>query len=54
MLTKILCGGLLQQTPAFFNKNKFNMQALILNQFKSPRIVLKMIFNILTIKTIPQ
>ena len=54
MLTKILCGSLLQQTPAFFNKNKFNMQTLILNQIKSPVIALKMILYILTIKTMPQ
>lgn len=40
--------------PNFFylkNKKNFNTQALFKNQFKSPRIVLKMILDILTIKS---
>jgi hypothetical protein len=40
--------------PNFFylkNKKKFNIQTLFENQFKSPRIVLKTILYILTIKS---
>jgi hypothetical protein len=40
--------------PNFFylkNKKKFNIQTLFKNQFKSPRIVLKTILYILTIKS---
>lgn len=43
--------------PNFFylkNKKKFNIQTLFKNQFKSPRMGLKMILNILTIKSMAQ
>ena len=46
--------GFAATNSCFFNKNKFNMQTLILNQIKSPVIALKMILYILTIKTMPQ